>query len=285
MKYFVTIYIDPLFDFEGFTHAFLGLTKGKSPDELDKIKLQRDVKYWDYSLGKMVTFRREEYKWYESLETNEYNDGFWGFGTANGDLGIVGEAVGKVFENNQYVVSANKEKNVYDGERLRSKQTFLASNRCVFEVSQEQYQKLLGDIRKDFSLTANIKPLTQQYVDYSLRYDIKTNNCVTWVLNKLDSIGIEIIDNEEWLPDNISTRDSLLQKFHYLQYLYAVFRKFQSIDSNLESIAGAKAFRTWARSMTQNKIFCALKIEGDITKGLNISTECKKDYHTKSKVL
>ena len=26
MKYFVTIYIDPLFDFEGFTHAFLGLT-------------------------------------------------------------------------------------------------------------------------------------------------------------------------------------------------------------------------------------------------------------------
>ena len=97
MQYFVTIYIDPIFDFEGFTHAFLGL----------KIKLQRDVKYWDYSLGKMVTFRREEYKWYESLETNEYNDGFWGFGTANGDLGIVGEAVGKVFENNQYVMREN----------------------------------------------------------------------------------------------------------------------------------------------------------------------------------
>lgn len=55
-----------------------------------------------------------------------------------------------------------------------------------------------------------------------------------------------------------------------------MFRKFQRIDSNLESIAGAKAFRTWARSMTQNKIFCALKIEGDITKGLDISTECKR---------
>ena len=68
MKYYVTIYIDILKElrlFSGdFTHAFLGLTKGKSPDELDKIKLQRDVKYWDYSLGKMVTFRREEYKWY-----------------------------------------------------------------------------------------------------------------------------------------------------------------------------------------------------------------------------
>ncbi|MGM8975275.1 hypothetical protein ACTFDJ_06065 [Campylobacter jejuni] len=52
MKYFVTIYIDKLFgeitrnfninkpstyfDFD-FTHAFLGLTKDKSPDELDKI--------------------------------------------------------------------------------------------------------------------------------------------------------------------------------------------------------------------------------------------------------
>lgn len=36
MKYFVTIYIDPIFDFEGFTHAFLGLTH-THPDELDKI--------------------------------------------------------------------------------------------------------------------------------------------------------------------------------------------------------------------------------------------------------
>ncbi|MBF7048714.1 hypothetical protein [Campylobacter volucris] len=49
MKYYVTIYIDPLvecfLDFknqcywqiEDFTHAFLGLTKDKDPDELDKI--------------------------------------------------------------------------------------------------------------------------------------------------------------------------------------------------------------------------------------------------------
>ncbi|RDU60583.1 hypothetical protein CQA53_10840 [Helicobacter didelphidarum] len=108
MKYYVTIYIDELFEkellnFDDFTHAFLGLTKDKSPDELDKIKLERDVKYWDYSLGKMVTFRKEEYKWYETMDTNEYNDGFWGFGTANGDLGIIGKAAGKVFENNQYV--------------------------------------------------------------------------------------------------------------------------------------------------------------------------------------
>ena len=50
MKYYVTIYIDILKElrlFSGdFTHAFLGLTKGKSPDELDKIdKEQRQVKF------------------------------------------------------------------------------------------------------------------------------------------------------------------------------------------------------------------------------------------------
>lgn len=119
MKHYVTLYIDPLFgeitrsvDIKNpstyldldFTHAFLGLTKGKSPDELDKIKLQRDVKYWDYSLGKMVTFRREEYKWYESLEINEYNDGFWGFGTGTDSIS---DTAGKVFENNQYVMREN----------------------------------------------------------------------------------------------------------------------------------------------------------------------------------
>ena len=37
MKYYSTIYIDTLSDFKGFTHAFLGLTKGKSPDELDEM--------------------------------------------------------------------------------------------------------------------------------------------------------------------------------------------------------------------------------------------------------
>ena len=36
MKYFVTIYIDTLTDLEGFTHAFLGLTKGVGT-ELDKM--------------------------------------------------------------------------------------------------------------------------------------------------------------------------------------------------------------------------------------------------------
>ncbi|BEK13339.1 hypothetical protein JSW74_001848 [Campylobacter jejuni] len=47
MKYYATIYIDEFLEYEilvslyngnglDFTHAFLGLTKGKNPDELDK---------------------------------------------------------------------------------------------------------------------------------------------------------------------------------------------------------------------------------------------------------
>ncbi len=45
MKYYVTLYIDPIFDFEGFTHAFLGLTKDKSPDELDKVdKVDKELR-------------------------------------------------------------------------------------------------------------------------------------------------------------------------------------------------------------------------------------------------
>ncbi|HEB9314071.1 TPA: hypothetical protein RZK23_001760 [Campylobacter coli] len=45
MKHCVTIYIDPLFDFEDATHAFLGLTKDKSPDELDKIDKELRQEY------------------------------------------------------------------------------------------------------------------------------------------------------------------------------------------------------------------------------------------------
>ncbi|HEF3619869.1 TPA: hypothetical protein R8I24_001773 [Campylobacter jejuni] len=56
-----------------FTHAFLGLTKGKSPDELDKADetLRQEYlknKEWD----------KIDQKWYEAKEPNEFNDGFWG---------------------------------------------------------------------------------------------------------------------------------------------------------------------------------------------------------------
>lgn len=145
---------------------------------------------------------------------------------------------------------------------MRSKQAFSASNRCIFEVSQEQYEQLLKDIRQDLSLTADIKPLTQQYVDYHLRYDIKNNDCVTWVLHKLDSIGIEVMDLKEWIPD-IPIFDDLKELFPYFQFYNNVFLKFQAIDSNLESIKGVKAFKTWARTYINHFCFHRLYIENN----------------------
>lgn len=114
MKYYVTIYIDILKElrlFSGdFTHAFLGLTKGKSPDELDKIdKELRDKKL------KNADWKDFDKKWYESLETNEYNDGFWGFGTGTDS---VSDTAGKVFENNQYVIRENLWKINFNGRNL-----------------------------------------------------------------------------------------------------------------------------------------------------------------------
>lgn len=43
-------------------------------------------------------------RWYESLEINEYNDGFWGFGTGTDSIY---NTAGKVFQNNQYVMDNN----------------------------------------------------------------------------------------------------------------------------------------------------------------------------------
>ncbi|EHH0538494.1 hypothetical protein J7D62_001617 [Campylobacter lari] len=56
MKYYATIYLDEFLEYEilvnlyngnglDFTHAFLGLTKDKSPNELDKIDEQLRQEY------------------------------------------------------------------------------------------------------------------------------------------------------------------------------------------------------------------------------------------------
>ena len=300
MQYFVTIYINPMAfnttDIMVIPHAFLGLTH-IHPDELDslgdiEIEKYSNPQYDPFTSSYFNSIKKDKGKWYErvypSILSNEFRgEGFWGFGPVT----HAPNHWGKVYENNQYTPEGNETINEYTEAyyyKKRPLSTFWEQNRCVFEISKEQYEKLLDSIKTEVEQTRkrtpNLKqddtqldnPIENLYYNSNPVNTHPYHNCVTWVLNKLDSIGIEIIDNEEWLPDNISTRDSLLRKFHYLQYLYAVFRKFQKIDSNLESIAGAKAFRTWARSMTQNKIFCALKIEGDITKGLNISTECKR---------
>ncbi|KRS46710.1 hypothetical protein [Campylobacter coli] len=275
MKYYVTIYIDPLIEcfmdfkekcfinIEDATHAFLGLTH-TPPDELDKI--DNEIKMQKL---KNTDWKDIDKRWYESLEINEYNDGFWGFGTGTDS---VYNTAGKVFKNNQYVMDNNVKTNTYEIKKLRSEQTF--KNRCTLEVSQEQYEKLLQEIKNDYEATKTITPRSEVGISGDLTYNVLNNNCVTWVLNKLDSIGIEIIDNEEWLPDNISIRDSLLMKFPYLKFYNTTFLKFQNIDSNLESIKGAKAFRTWARSMIENNYMCYVD-ESTLEKEVQVF--CKRD--------
>ncbi len=105
MKYCVTIYIDEFLEYEilvslyngkglDFTHAFLGLTKDKSPDELDKIDEELRQEYL-----KNKEWDKIDQKWYEAKEPNEFNDGFWGFGTKMNSVNV---ANNKMLKNNQY---------------------------------------------------------------------------------------------------------------------------------------------------------------------------------------
>ncbi|MCX2683861.1 hypothetical protein OQH60_08325 [Campylobacter sp. MIT 21-1685] len=266
MKHYVTIYIDPITDWQGFTHAFLGLSH-THPDDLDK----QDKQIREEKLKK-ADWKDFDKKWYESVEINDFNDGFWGFGAAGESIGLFKRAAGKVFNNNHYIMDNDVKTNTYKIKKLRSNQTF--KNRCTLEVSQEQYDKLLQDIKNDYETTKAITPRSEASINDDFTYNVFNNNCTTWVLNKLDSIGIEVIDVKEWIPDNISARDSLLSTFHYLKFYNNTFLKFQNIDENLKSIKGAKAFRQWTRSMIDNNYICYVD-ESALEK--QIQGFCKRD--------
>ena len=274
MKYYVTIYIDELLEFQviedllnmkgsDLTHAFLGLTKGKSPDELDKI---------DETLRQEYLKNREwdkiDQKWYEAKEANEFNDGFWGFGTAIASAmdSVIGSP-GKVFNNNQYVLDNNVNKNCYIIKKLRSSQTFYPSNRCTLEISQEQYETLLTNIKDDFNTTKEITPNSQKPINEEFTYKLLENNCVTWVIQKLSDIGIEVVDNYK-IPGNF------LENFDTIKFFHSIFLKFQNIDDNLQSVKGAKAFITWTRSMIDNNYICYVN---QAVSEKKIQTFCKKD--------
>lgn len=69
MSYFVTIYTDPVLDFEGFTHTFISLTH-KSPDELER----GDSKWY--------------LKHYPSILDNINDEGFFGFGACRNKIDV-----------------------------------------------------------------------------------------------------------------------------------------------------------------------------------------------------
>lgn len=118
---------------------------------------------------------------------------------------------GKVFENNQYIPKwhDNFQQYTYIDERPLS--TFWQQNRCVFEISKEQYEKLLESIRQDVEKTIKRTPILIQ--DDSKMTSLETlkenlyyssnpinkypcHNCTTWALNKLESIGYVLLYTE-----------------------------------------------------------------------------------------
>ena len=88
MKYFVTMYIKNMQTLSIIPHAFLGLTH-THPDELDK----QDEELRKEKL-KNADWKDFDKKWYESLETNEFNEGFYGFAPVESDV----SHWGRVFE-------------------------------------------------------------------------------------------------------------------------------------------------------------------------------------------
>ncbi|XAK45584.1 hypothetical protein AAID97_03405 [Campylobacter coli] len=273
MKYYATIYIDPLvecfLDFknqcywqrEDFTHAFLGLTKDKSPDELDKIDKELRQEYL-----KNKEWDKIDQKWYEAKEPNEFNDGFWGFGTgiANVAESLIGSP-GKVFNSNQYVLDNNVDKNRYIIKKLRSPQTFKPSNRCTLEISKEQYETLLANIKADFEATKEITPNSEKPINEEFTYKLLENNCVTWVVKKLSSIGIEVVNPVVKDPSGLLMATKLIQSIH------SIFLKFQNIDDNLQSVKGAKAFKNWARMLINNSLMQEIYLD-----------EYKKQYNSEN---
>lgn len=279
MQYFVTIYIDtmkPKLDFMPFTipHAFLGLTH-THPDELDsqgniEIEKYSNPRYDSFIGCYLNTIKKDKGKWYErvypSILSDEFEgEGFFGFGPVT----HARNHWGKVYENNQYAPEGNNVVNEYVEPyyyKERSLSTFWQQNRCVFEVSKEQYEALVESIKVDVKNTLYINKNSQAAITKELKYDFTNNNCTTWALNKLETIGIEVLSDDkgrkEWIPD-APMLDDLKETFMYLRFYNAVFLQFQAVDSNLKSIKGAKAFNKWARMMMDNMYCFALKFDDE----------------------
>ncbi len=215
-KYFVTIYTDPLNDFHGFTHTFIGLTH-ISPYDLEK----------------------QNINWYSCVypsileEKNLNDEGFFGFGEAHGILG----AQGKVFENNHYVMDYNIRFNHYEFGSLRSQQTF--QKKCILEISEEQYSCLFKNIKQEIDDTKHVTPNNAGKVfETKYIYHISDNNCVHWVQRHLENIGIELFEYKT-VPDMFTIL------FEDISTVNKIFLKFQKIDDNLMTIKGVKAFKKW----------------------------------------
>ncbi|HHP0357140.1 TPA: hypothetical protein ACRZSW_001706, partial [Campylobacter lari subsp. concheus] len=228
-------------------------------------------------------------KWYKqiypSIVDNDFKDeGFFGFAPVESTP----SHWGKVYENNQYIPKWDNNFQQYICTDERPSSTFWQQNRCVLEISQEQYEVLLNEIKKEAEKTKNRNPNLQkddskminlESIRENLYYNsypfnsFPIHNCTTWLLNKLSDIGIEVINIDEWIPD-FPILDNLKENLNTIKSLHSIFLKFQNIDDNLQSVKGARAFITWTRSMLDNNYICYVDQENLEKK---IQTFCKKN--------
>ncbi|TXK57322.1 hypothetical protein FVD16_00005, partial [Campylobacter helveticus] len=118
----------------------------------------------------------------------------------------------------------NTQTNTYDFKKLRSHQTFKSSNRLTLEISKEQYETLLANIKDDFNTTKEIAPNSKEPINEEFTYKLLDNNCVTWVIRKLSNIGIELIDETYTIPGNF------MELLPTIKLIHSTFFKFQNID-------------------------------------------------------
>ena len=88
--------------------------------------------------------------WYNNiypsiLDSNFGDEGFWGFAPVESKS----NHWGIVFENNQYIPKWHDNFQQYTYIDKRPLSTFSQQNRCVFEVSKEQYGAVLESINKE----------------------------------------------------------------------------------------------------------------------------------------
>lgn len=249
MNHFVTIYTDPIFDFEGVTHTFISLTH-KSPDKLEL----------------------ENEKWYEkkysSITIDGNDEGFFGFGGVEFNKKMILSYIGgKVFENNHYIMEYDYENDIYRIQQIRSKETFQL--RCILEVSKEQYNIILAKIRNELITTKNITPISSLNKNKELSYSLLLQNCVHWVQKHLEYIGVELLVQQR-IPSFFSNN------FEHITTINKVFLQFQNVDKSLETIIGAKAFKNWIRMISKN----IYKQEYNLWRPINIIVKCYKDAET-----
>ena len=223
MSYFVTIYTDPLSDYQGFTHTFISLTH-ESPDELE----QKGYKWY--------------LKHYPSILDGNNDEGFFGFGSCGYKPSNI---IGKVFENNHYARGCDE---LSSGGKIRSWQTFQLI--CVLKLSEDRYYHLLNNIKQEVKETQHITSKSQiKDNNHKYRYNLTGNNCTQWVQRMLNEIGVE-----QYLfhIDYVTIPEKYADLYFYIENTNEIIHTMSLMDKNISTVKGANTVKFWMRANFYN---------------------------------